>query len=171
MKKPDAEFMAGEGDDRTKAYRWKFVQHFICRDRRGKRAREVLGLVTALLYVASGMSLEPQDDTGRVSPEKLIDPTNRIEFVSRIFVPICGGSKMFSFPKLRKTFAAATVTFNVADPYPEAAAMKMLSIMSMADQCPLQFAFYSMIRWVDQIVHEPQQEEHNTLTDSLPSPL
>ena len=145
VKKPDAEFMAGEGDDRAKAYRWKFVQHFVCRDKRGKRAREVLGLVTALLYVASGMSLEPQDDTGRVSPEKLIDPPNRIEFVSRIFVPICEGTKMFSFPKLRKTFAAATITFNVADPYSEAAAMKMLSIMSMADQCPLQFAFYSMI--------------------------
>ena len=145
VKKPDAEFMCGEGDDRAKAYKWKFIQLFQCKDKRGKHAREVLGVVTAILYVSAGMCLEPQDRTGRVSPEKLIDATNRIEFTSRISVPVANGTLMFSFPKLRKTFAAATVTFNVTDSFNEAAATKMLSIMSMCDQCPFQLAFYSMV--------------------------
>ena len=52
---------------------------------------------------------------------------------------------MYSFPTLRKTFAAASVTFNMTDPHPDACAVKMLSILSMAQQCPLQSAFYAKI--------------------------
>ncbi|CAE7300582.1 unnamed protein product [Symbiodinium natans] len=91
------------------------------------------------------MSLEPQDRTGRATADKLIDTTSRMEFTSRIFVPLEKGAVMRSFPKLRKTFAAATVTFNVTDDFPKAAATKMLSIMGICDQCPLQFAFYARI--------------------------
>ncbi|CAE6912471.1 unnamed protein product [Symbiodinium sp. CCMP2592] len=145
VKKADSEFMCGEGDDKVKAYRWKFIQHFTCRDKKGKSAREVLGIITGVLFVLAGMCLEPQDRSGRVSVDRLIDPTNRIEFTSRIFVPVLQGTYMVSFPKLRKTFAAATVTFNVTDVFDEAAVTKMLSIMSMCDQCVLQFAFYSML--------------------------
>ena len=145
VKKSDSEFMCGEGDDKVKAYRWKFIQHFTCRDKKGKAAREVLGVITGILYVQAGMCLEPQDRTGRVGVEHLIDPSNRIEFTSRIFVPVLDNTHMVSFPKLRKTFAAATVTFNVTDSFNEAAVTKMLSIMSMCDQCPLQFPFYSML--------------------------
>ena len=141
----DSEFINGEGDDRLKGYRWAFIQIFETRDMYGKHARRVLGVITAALYTMAGMSLEPQDRTGRVSADKLIDKTKRIEFTSRIFVPVNGGKSMCSFPKLRKTFSAATVTFNVNDPFLTAAATKMLSIMAICEQCPLQFSFYSMV--------------------------
>ena len=52
---------------------------------------------------------------------------------------------MYSFPKLRKTFAAASVTFNMEQSFHDACACKMLSIVQMATQCPLQTAFYSML--------------------------
>ncbi|CAE7761158.1 unnamed protein product [Symbiodinium sp. CCMP2456] len=145
VRKPIKEFIAGEGDDRAKAYSWPFIQKFQLQDRRNKRAREVLGLVTAILYVEAGMSLEPQDRTGRVEPDKLIDTEDRIEFVSRIFVPLNDGQLMRSFPKLRKTFAVSSITFNMRDQLHTAAATKMISIMMVCDQCPLQFAYYSMI--------------------------
>ena len=143
--KENSEFLNGEGDDRLKGYQWAFIQKFETKDKRGKDARQVLGVITAVLYTAAGMSLEPQDRTGRVSADKLIDKTQRIEFISRIFVPLKEGKMMRSFPKLRKTFAAATITFNVNDPFLTAAATKMLSIMMMCEQCPLQFPFYSLI--------------------------
>ena len=143
--KEDSEFLNGEGDDRVKGFRWAFIQRFETNDKKNKDARESLGVMTSFMYTLAGMSLEPQDRTGRVSAEKLIDKTQRIEYISRIFVPIQDGKAMRSFPKLRKTFAAATVTFNVNDPFLTAAATKMLSIMMMCEQCPLQFPFYSLI--------------------------
>ena len=143
--KEDSEFLNGEGDDRLKGFRWAFIQKFETKDKKGKDARQVLGVMTAVMYTAAGMSLEPQDRTGRVSAEKLIDKSQRIELISRIFVPLNDGKAMRSFPKLRKTFAAATITFNVNDPFLTAAATKMLSIMMMCEQCPLQFPFYSLI--------------------------
>ncbi|CAE7250896.1 unnamed protein product, partial [Symbiodinium sp. KB8] len=94
VKRPNREFIAGEGDDRAKAYLWDFIQKFELKDRKNKRSREVLGLVTAILYVSAGMSLEPQDRTGRVPPDQLIDKENRIEFTSRIYVPLSGGTQM-----------------------------------------------------------------------------
>ena len=145
VKRPNREFIAGEGDDRAKAYLWDFIQKFELKDRKNKRSREVLGLVTAVLYVSAGMSLEPQDRTGRVPPDQLIDKENRIEFASRIYVPLNGGTHMRSFPKLRKTFSVASITFNVRDHLHLAAATKMISIMMVAEQCPLQFAYYSMV--------------------------
>ena len=143
--KEDSEFLNGEGDDRVKGFRWAFIQKFETKDKKNKDARESLGVMTSFMYTLAGMSLEPQDRTGRVSAEKLIDKSQRIEYISRIFVPIQDGKAMRSFPKLRKTFAAATVTFNVNDPFLTAAATKMLSIMMMCEQCPLQFPFYSLI--------------------------
>ena len=143
--KEDSEFLNGEGDDRVKGFRWAFIQRFETKDKKNKDARESLGVMTSFMYTLAGMSLEPQDRTGRVSAEKLIDKSQRIEYISRIFVPIQDGKAMRSFPKLRKTFAAATVTFNVNDPFLTAAATKMLSIMMMCEQCPLQFPFYSLI--------------------------
>ena len=98
VSKPESEFINGEGDDRLKGYKWSFIQKFQTRDMNGKSCRKVLGVVTAILYTISGMSLEPQDRTGRVSAEKLIDPTARMEFTSRIFVPLDDGKVMRSFP-------------------------------------------------------------------------
>ncbi|CAE7235180.1 unnamed protein product [Symbiodinium sp. KB8] len=115
VKRPNREFIAGEGDDRAKAYLWDFIQKFELKDRKNKRSREVLGL------------------------------ENRIEFTSRIYVPLSGGTQMRSFPKLRKTFSVASITFNVRDHLHLAAATKMISIMMVAEQCPLQFAYYSMV--------------------------
>ena len=90
------------------------------------------------------MSIEPQDRTGRVEYDKLIDTSGRIEFVSRIVVQV-SGDRMHSFPKLRKTFYAAAVTFNMDAPLHEACAVKMLSLISVAVQCPLQSQFYGML--------------------------
>ena len=165
VKKPNKEFIAGEGDDRAKAYAWPFIQQFQLADRRNRRAREVLGLVTAVLYVDAGMSLEPQDRTGRVAADRLIDTDNRIEFVSRIFVPLNDGQAMRSFPKLRKTFAVASITFNMRDRLHTAAATKMISIMMVCDQCPLQFAYYSMVARIH--LHRVEQETMDLESENM----
>ena len=144
VKPPDCDFICGEGDDKTKGYKWSYTELLETSDRKGKRCREVLGYVVGLLYCAAGMSLEPQDRTGRVGYDKLIDVSGRIEFVSRIFVEITP-SLMYSYPKLRKTFAAASVTFNVEAPLHDACAIKMLSLISVSEQCPLQSEIYAML--------------------------
>ena len=141
---PDSDFICGEGDDKAKRYKWSFFQLFETSDTKGKRCREVLGYVVGLLYCAAGMSLEPQDRTGRVGFDKLIDSTGRIEFVSRIFVEI-DQSTMYSYPKLRKTFAAARVTFNMEESLHAACAVKMLSLIAVSEQCPLQSQIYAML--------------------------
>ena len=107
-------------------------------------ARMVLGLVTGFLYTAASMILEPQDRTGRVGHEGLIDKTGRTELASRIFVPVGHGQAVYSFLKLRKTFAAASVTFNMEESFHDACATKMLSIMQMAIKYPIQAAFDSV---------------------------
>ena len=140
----DSDFICGEGDDIAKGYKWSFIELFETSDMKGKRCRDVLGYVIGLLYCAAGMSLEPQDRTGRVGFDKLIDSSGRIEFVSRIFVEV-NPTTMYSYPKLRKTFAAASVTFNVEAPLHEACAVKMLSLIAVSDQCPLQSQIYALL--------------------------
>ena len=143
VQEPTAEFIAGEGDDKAKGYKWQYIEKFQTSDKQGKKSREVLGHVVGLLCTAAGMCIEPQDRTGRVTHDKLIDTSGRIEFVSRIFVKV-DARTMYSLPKLRKTFFAACVTFNVADSLHEACAVKMLSLISVAEQCPLQSQFFEM---------------------------
>ena len=118
VKPPDCDFICGEGDDKTKGYKWSYIELFETSD--------------------------PQDRTGRVGYDKLIDVSGRIEFVSRIFVEI-NPSLMYSYPKLRKTFAAASVTFNVEALLHDACAIKMLSLISVSEQCPLQSEIYAML--------------------------
>ena len=156
VKAPDCDFICGEGDGKTKGYKWSFIELFETADRTGKRCREVLGYVVGLLYCSAGMSLEPQDRTGRVGYDKLTDATGRIEFVSRIFVEI-NPSVMYSYPKLRKTFAAASVTFNVEASLHDACAVKMPSLIAVAEQCPLQSEIYAMLYRFHQ--HRAQSEE------------
>ena len=89
--------------------------------------------------------MKPQDRTGRVGYDRLIDSTGRIEFVSRIFVELDDSKTMYSYPKLRKMFAAASVTFNVEAPFHDACAVKMLSLIAVAEQCHLQSEIYAML--------------------------
>ena len=86
VRKPEHDFGAGEGDDETTGYTWPFIQRFQLKDRRNASALAVLGWVISLLFVEAGMALEPQDRSGRVGHDKLIDTSGRVEFTSRIFV-------------------------------------------------------------------------------------
>ena len=135
----------GEGDDKVSAYSWSFISCFELQDVKNKECRKVLGLVMGYLYTLSGMNLEPQDSTGRVPHKELLDPSNRVEFTSRIFVLVGNKTAVYSFPNMRKTFCAATGTFNMEQDVPEAAATKMLSIVQMCTQCPVQSQFYLML--------------------------
>ena len=144
VKAPTSEFISGEGDDRMKGYKWQYISKFATKDYPGAKARAVLGQVVGLLYTAAGMSIEPQNRTGRVGHEQLIDVSGRVEFVSRIFVPV-SNTVMHTFPKLRKTFYAAAITFNMEAPFHEACAVKMLSLISVAYQCPLQSQLFALL--------------------------
>ena len=62
-KKPESEFIAGEGDDKIKE--WSFIKKFEVADAKDANARIVLGAVTFFLYAAAGMNLEPQDRQDR----------------------------------------------------------------------------------------------------------
>ena len=145
VKLPEHEFLMGEGDDKVSTYTRSFIKRFQLADARDKDCRKVLGLFTGYLYTMAGMNLEPQDRSGRVDHERLIEVSGRVEFTSRICVIVGKDEMVYRFPKLRKTFAASCATFNMEQKLHEAAVTKMLSIVQMCVQCPLLSSFYMMI--------------------------
>ena len=132
---------AAEGDDGLRMYTEKYIRAQGMPDDDIAEARSKLGHSIGYLNVMAGLVLEPQDRTGRVGFDKYIETPGRLEFVSRIFSITEDSQLVVSFPKLRKAFFSASVTFNMEDAFALASATKMLTCV----QCPLQFQLYALI--------------------------
>lgn len=136
-----------EGDDHldavTKEY-WELAASYLYSDK--ELARSILGSLMVFASATCGTQLEPQDRQGVMHHSRYYC-SDRVEFISRIFVRGAHGDVIASFPKVRKTFQAACVSFcNFApDQLWDVAATKWLAI---ADNCKcdlLQFNFYAML--------------------------
>ena len=150
-----------EGDDHLDMLSRWYVQSWAEIFGGKDAARQVIGSSMVAASVIMGMELEPQGPGGVVHHSEYYRHSDRIEFVSRIFCVErsddgairCHGS----FPKVRKTFRAACVTFDKEKSWVTAATCKWLAIMRNTLSDLRQFNFYYMLtRWANQVAKDHQ---------------